>query len=146
MDVRQRGTPSSQAGSPPTPSSRVIPVRDGAGGAAAQPAARVSAAPREGSLPTGDDDDSTAVDPQTGLQRGKRIIKTVTAAVLLFAVGSIMLWLGLTTLPTDKDRAIGMLVIGGLAFLPGSYATFILLGAWCRWDGYRYGDLPSYDD
>lgn len=57
-----------------------------------------------------------------------------------------MLWLGIKNLNVDKDRAIGMIVVGSLAFLPGSYATFILIGAWCRWDGYRYSDLPSYDD
>lgn len=92
------------------------------------------------------DDEELKVDPQTGLRRGKRIIKTVTAAILLFTVGSIMLWLGIKNLNVDKDRAVGMIVVGSLAFLPGSYATFILIGAWCRWDGYRYSDLPSYDD
>lgn len=83
----------------------------------------------------------------TGERRqGKRIIKTVTAALSLFAIGSIMIWLGVNSLPVDHDRGVAMLVLGSLTFIPGSYASFVLLGAWCRWDGYRYSDLPSYDD
>lgn len=32
------------------------------------------------------------------------------------------------------------------AFIPGSYATYQLYGAWMRWPGYRYSYVPSYDD
>jgi hypothetical protein len=33
-----------------------------------------------------------------------------------------------------------------LVFLPGSYASFTLYGAWRRWPGYDYGQIPSYDN
>jgi len=81
-----------------------------------------------------------------GSTRGRTIIKTVTAAIVLFVIGSVMLWLGVRTLPSDRDRAIGMLVTGSLAFIPGSYACWVLLGAALRWPGYSYDQLPSYDD
>jgi hypothetical protein len=81
-----------------------------------------------------------------GGTRGRTIIKTVTAAVVLFVLGSVMLWLGVRTLPNDRDRAIGMLVTGSLAFIPGSYACWVLVGACMRWPGYSYDQLPSYDD
>lgn len=84
-------------------------------------------------------------DPSTGKPK-KRIVKTVTAAIVLFTVGSIMIWLGTKNLYVDRERAIAMLVLGSLMFIPGSYASFILFGAWRRWAGYRYEDLPSYDD
>ena len=32
------------------------------------------------------------------------------------------------------------------AFIPGSYASYILVGACRGWKGYHYGDVPSYDD
>jgi hypothetical protein len=34
----------------------------------------------------------------------------------------------------------------GVVFLPGSYASFILFGAWMRWRGFTYDMIPSYDD
>lgn len=83
--------------------------------------------------------------PTLGRPR-RRIFKTVTAAIVLFTVGSVMLWLGVRSLYTDKDRAIAMLVLGALMFIPGSYASFIVLGSCLRWPGYRVEDLPSYDD
>jgi Transmembrane proteins 230/134 len=88
---------------------------------------------------------SDLYEPAIGRPR-RRFVKTITAAVLLFTVGSVMLWLGVKNLYVDKDRAIAMLVLGGLMFIPGSYASFILLGSWLQWAGYRAEDLPSYDD
>ncbi|KUF89782.1 hypothetical protein AM588_10002414 [Phytophthora nicotianae] len=32
------------------------------------------------------------------------------------------------------------------AFIPGSYATYQLYGAWKGWKGYNYDQIPSYDD
>ena len=32
------------------------------------------------------------------------------------------------------------------AFLPGSYASFMLYAAYKRWPGYDYSQVPSYDD
>lgn len=31
-------------------------------------------------------------------------------------------------------------------FLPGSYASLNLLGAYLGWSGYDYSSVPSYDD
>jgi len=31
-------------------------------------------------------------------------------------------------------------------FIPGSYATVVIFGAWRGWQGYEYNMLPSYDD
>lgn len=76
----------------------------------------------------------------------RKMKKTITAAVLLFLTGSLMLYFGVQLLPTEKDRAIGMLVTGSLAFLPGTYASWIILGSWLGWRGYDMHELPSYDD
>lgn len=78
--------------------------------------------------------------------RPRSMKKTITAAVLLFLVGSLMLYYGVQALSTDKDRAISMLVIGTLTFLPGSYASWIIFGSCMGWRGYDMTELPSYDD
>lgn len=31
-------------------------------------------------------------------------------------------------------------------FIPGSYASFVLLGAWLGWQNFDYNMVPSYDD
>ena len=77
----------------------------------------------------------------------RRVFRTTLAALLLFALGSVMLWLGVTSLRSgERDRGIAMCAIGGLTFLPGAYASWVVLGDALRWRGYRVEDLPSYDD
>ena len=79
--------------------------------------------------------------------RPRCLWRTITAAVLLFVVGSVMLWLGTLALRAgERDKALALLVLGGLTFLPGSYASTVVLGAALGWRGYRVEDLPSYDD
>ncbi len=31
-------------------------------------------------------------------------------------------------------------------FIPGSYASYILYGAYRGWNGYHYDQIPSYDE
>ena len=57
-----------------------------------------------------------------------------------------MLYYGVQELGRDHDRAIPMLIVGSISFLPGSYATFQLFGAWRRWPGYSYESIPNYDE
>jgi hypothetical protein len=64
----------------------------------------------------------------------------------LFTLGSVMLAYGVPELNRDKDRGIAMVVLGSIAFLPGVYACWVLLGAYLRWPGYSYDQLPSYDE
>ena len=68
----------------------------------------------------------------------------------------------------DNDRGLALFILGGVSkyfhiyedyiryiftrcnlhavFLPGSYSSFILFGAWRRWRGFTYDMVPSYDD
>ena len=79
--------------------------------------------------------------------RPRCLWRTIMAAILLFLVGSVMLWLGSEALRSgDREKALALLVLGGLTFLPGSYASAVVLGAALGWRGYRVEDLPSYDD
>lgn len=47
--------------------------------------------------------------------------------------------------PTVAIVAARSLRIGAV-FLPGSYASTNLLGAYLGWPGYSYDAVPSYDD
>ena len=88
-------------------------------------------------------------------ERPRAMWRTVTAALLFFVTGSLMLYFGLLELRESgrpgadaqaRERGLAMLVVGGLTFLPGSYAVAVLLGAWLGWQGYSYDTLPSYDE
>lgn len=80
--------------------------------------------------------------------------RTTLAAVGMLVVGSIFLSLGVVTFLTnlmgskgeDRDRGLAMIVLGSLMFIPGSYASCILYGAYRGWPGYEYSQVPSYDD
>ena len=84
--------------------------------------------------------------PELRAFRPRSVVRTVCAAVALFALGSVMLFFGVQALRTERDRGIAMCTVGALAFLPGSYATWHLYGAWRQWAGYSYDMIPSYDE
>ena len=73
--------------------------------------------------------------------------RTITAAVALLLTGTIMGCIGLKEFyDGNREKGVTELIISGITFLPGSYATFMLYGAWSRWPGYDWDSLPSYDD
>ena len=84
--------------------------------------------------------------PELRAFRPRSVARTVCAAVALFALGSVMLFFGVQALRTERDRGIAMCTVGALAFLPGSYATYTIYGAWRGWPEFSYDSLPSYDD
>ncbi|EWM27896.1 uncharacterized protein Naga_100197g8 [Nannochloropsis gaditana] len=90
------------------------------------------------------------VNPRRRPGRGPPPPKTTLAAVLMLVTGTILLCTGLGirwhTDPKEKERGLAMIILGSLLFIPGSYASFQLFGAWAGWPGYSYAYIPSYDD
>ncbi len=94
------------------------------------------------------------------------LLMRISLCVILMPVEpQTMLLIGISELGYNHDRAIGMIVVGCLgtfaahctnfrqryaplraAFLPGMYASYIMLGACLRWKGFKYSQIPSYDD
>eukprot|EP00752_Nemacystus_decipiens_P005421 g4914.t1 len=73
--------------------------------------------------------------------------KTTLAAVTMLVIGTVMAMLGAWhVLNGDTSRGGHSLLIGGILLLPGSYASYNLLGAYLGWPGYHYDSIPSYDD
>ncbi|CAM9561669.1 unnamed protein product, partial [Pylaiella littoralis] len=73
--------------------------------------------------------------------------KTTLAAVIMLVVGTVMSLLGIWHVwKGDSSRGGHHLLIGGILFVPGSYASTNLLGAYLGWPGYDYSSIPSYDD
>lgn len=74
--------------------------------------------------------------------------KTALAAVIFLLTGTAFLITGAVTYWTTSrnDKGVTFMLLGGLMFLPGSYATYILLGAFLGWDDFSYNQVPSYDD
>jgi hypothetical protein len=81
-------------------------------------------------------------------ERGPPPVKTTLTALFLLIVGLVFTIGGLSFLftagPRD-ERTVPFLVIGGIAILPGSYASTILLLAWLGRPGFSYDQLPTYD-
>ena len=75
---------------------------------------------------------------------------TTAAAVFMLVAGSAFLITGLyiyfSNLRVGSDRGLAMVLLGFLMFTPGSYASFVLYGAYRGWTGYDYSQIPSYDD
>jgi len=73
--------------------------------------------------------------------------RTCTAAILMLVFGTIFVSIGLSVFyGGDMATGTNLLIIGGLMFLPGIYASWILYGAWVRWPGYEFHQVPSYDE
>ncbi|TDH70202.1 hypothetical protein CCR75_002227 [Bremia lactucae] len=86
-------------------------------------------------------------------------IRTGVAAASLFVIGTFLLYVSTLIGLDEEKRGISFLVLGligmiaqnwwvkiVIAFIPGSYATYQLYGAWKGWKGYDYDQIPSYDD
>jgi hypothetical protein len=75
---------------------------------------------------------------------------TTAAAVFMLIAGTAFLTTGLyiyfSNLRVGSDRGLAMVLLGFLMFTPGSYASFVLYGAYSGWTGYDYSQIPSYDD
>ena len=99
-------------------------------------------------MPRRDSDDEFPEYDPAPVARGvfRKVTKTIVAAVVLFIVGSTMLFFGTQILGSDQERGIAMLCVGSLAFIPGFYACMVLVGTYWGWPGYSYDILPSYDD
>ena len=78
--------------------------------------------------------------------------KTAAAAFILTFLGVILLSVGVPLFvmndesEKDHERGLAMMILGGMTIIPGGYNGFVLYGAWCRWPGYSYEMVPSYDD
>lgn len=76
--------------------------------------------------------------------------RTTLCALFMLVGGTVFLITGLSIfLSQDKkigDRGFSMILLGGLMFIPGSYASVVLYGAYRGWDGYDYSQIPSYDE
>ena len=95
------------------------------------------------------DDDSPELDlDPPAISHGvcRKVTKTIAAAVILFILGSAMLFFGIQNLGFDSERGMAMICVGSVAFIPGFYACVVLIGTYLGWNGYSYDVLPSYDD
>ena len=77
--------------------------------------------------------------------------KTTLAAIVMLVLGSTFLLIGTSYYwahfrDMDGDKGLAMIVLGALMFIPGSYASVVLFGAWRGWRGYQYSQVPSYDE
>lgn len=94
--------------------------------------------------------------PNQGWKR-KFPAKTFALALFLFLTGSALIVGGVFLLGTDFERAIALLVLGCVCFLPGSYATYTFYKAFKKAPGYDVNSrmlkavcphraVPSLDD
>ena len=74
--------------------------------------------------------------------------KTTLAAIIFFVFGFSFLISGIVIYftSTKSEKGITFILLGGLMFLPGSYASYILLGTFLGWEDFSYSQIPSYDD
>ena len=78
--------------------------------------------------------------------------KSIMLAVMLFTIGTVLLVVGSLLVsgiwvPAEyADRTIPVLILGCIAFIPGSYHTYIAWASYRQYKGYSYSQIPSFDD
>ncbi|CEG40681.1 upf0414 transmembrane protein c20orf30-like protein [Plasmopara halstedii] len=92
------------------------------------------------------EDAARAATPDLEIRRKAFPIRTGLAAACLFLLGSILIYVSTLIGLDEEKRGLSFLILGLIAFIPGSYATYQLYGAWKGWKGYHYDQIPSYDD
>ena len=83
--------------------------------------------------------------------RGRRAppLKTAICALLLFTGGTVFLILAIFDFMhrfRGWEKTWGYLSLGLIMFIPGSFSTYTLTGAYLGWRGFSYDQVPSYDD
>ena len=76
--------------------------------------------------------------------------KAILLAIVLFALGTVLLVVGsmLVSGHIDvkyADRTYPVIILGSLLFIPGFYHVRIAFYAWMRYKGYSYNDIPNFD-
>ena len=92
---------------------------------------------------------ATAVHFATSFARAMSMRRTTHHPALSYRVrpiNQLMIFYGVQALPTEFDRGVSMCAVGSVMFIPGSYASWTLFGAWRGWSGYSFESLPSYDE
>ena len=77
--------------------------------------------------------------------------RTALAALFLTTVGLVVIVVGLYEKwydvgPDVPYHYFTLFLLGFITFVPGSYATFNLWGAFRRWPQFEYDQVPSWDD
>ncbi|KAM4748167.1 transmembrane protein 230 [Rhinophrynus dorsalis] len=77
--------------------------------------------------------------------------KAIALATVLFMIGTLLIVIGALLLAGyiskgGNERAIPVLIIGILVFLPGFYHLRIAYYASKGYRGYSYDDIPDFDD
>ncbi|ORZ14677.1 upf0414 transmembrane protein [Absidia repens] len=78
--------------------------------------------------------------------------KAIGLATLLFAIGSVLIVIGvlikLGFIATEEylSRAIPLLVLGSIMFIPGAYHLYIAYYAYYKYPGYEFSMIPDWDD
>ncbi|KAG1699038.1 hypothetical protein DVH05_014410 [Phytophthora capsici] len=92
------------------------------------------------------EDAARAAAPDLTYRRKTFPVRTGLAAISLFGLGSILIYVSTLIGLDEERRGLSFLILGLIAFIPGSYASYQLYGAWKGWKGYHYDQIPSYDD
>ncbi|GAB9472658.1 hypothetical protein Gpo141_00009831 [Globisporangium polare] len=84
--------------------------------------------------------------PEYDMRKRRFPVRTGMAAVSLFALGSVLIFVSTRIGLDGEHRGLSFLILGLIAFIPGSYASYQLYGSFKGWKGYDYSQIPSYDD
>ncbi|XP_069813836.1 transmembrane protein 230 [Dendropsophus ebraccatus] len=97
------------------------------------------------------DTDEGYIDLQFKRSPPKIPYKAIALATILFLIGTLLIVIGALLLTGHignggNERAIPVLIIGILVFLPGFYHLRIAYYASKGYRGYSYDDIPDFDD
>ncbi|XP_073509751.1 transmembrane protein 230 [Phyllobates terribilis] len=97
------------------------------------------------------DTDDGYIDLQFKRSPPKIPYKAIALATILFLIGTLLIVIGSLLLTGHigsggNERAIPVLIIGILVFLPGFYHLRIAYYASKGYRGYSYDDIPDFDD
>ncbi|XP_075063488.1 transmembrane protein 230 [Mixophyes fleayi] len=96
------------------------------------------------------DTDDGYIDLQFKRSPPKIPYKAIALATVLFLIGTLLIVIGALLftghINGGNERAIPILIIGILVFLPGFYHLRIAYYASKGYRGYSYDDIPDFDD
>jgi len=68
----------------------------------------------------------------------------VVSGIIMFITGAVYYW---TSDGSEKHhQGKDLLIVGSVILMPGIYSSYILIGAYLKWKGFNYEQVPTMDE
>ena len=83
-------------------------------------------------------------DPVPGWRTIATSVVCLITGFILFTIGAVYKW---SSDGSEKhNQGMDLIIVGAILLVPGSFSCWVLIGAWMKWPGYFYHQVPRMEN